>query len=178
MESVIITVDNLKELKGISKSTDADFLFPMIVQAQDLQCQNILGTALTVKLIADVTAGTLTGIYEELYNSSKASVKKMVASQAFYYNINRLWLRIGNSSISKGNEGIITASKEEIDDFKASELALMIGYENRVKTFLVENRSSISELDDTTPEFLQENTTASNNTSGFADVKTITYNNY
>ena len=178
MESLIIGVDALRELKGISNTTDSDFLFPMIVQAQDLQCQRILGTALTVKLITDFNAETLTGVYDELYNSSKASVKKMVAAQAFYHNIDRLWLRVGNGSISKGNEGIITASKDEIAEFKESEKALMIGYENRVKTFLTENYALLPELADTTPEFLQENTVPSNNASGFADVKTITYNNY
>lgn len=178
--TLIISVEDFRTYAAISESFDENVLAAMIEASTDLNCQQVLGTALTQKLITDYNAGTLAGVYDELYDSPKASVKKMVIWQTYVYNLGRFAYKIQNSGVSKsgGDLEAESVTRTELADLTQRETAKMVMYENRVKNFLVENQSSISELADTTPEYLQENTTPNDGGSGLSTTPTKLYNNF
>lgn len=178
--NLIISIDDLKTYTGISDTFDEDVLSAFIDATTDLNTQGILGTALTDKLVTDYNAGTLAGVYLELYDSSKASVKKMVIWQTYVHNLGRLAYKVQNSGISKsgGDLEAESVTRTELADLESRERAKMVSYENRVKKYLVENQSSFPELADTTPEYLQENTTPNDGSQGMSTTPNLLYNNF
>ena len=178
--TLIISVDDFKAYTGISDSFDSNFLAPIIERATDINCQAILGTALTDKLITDYNAGTLAGAYQELYDSSKSSVLKMIVWQAYIYGLPRFAFKIQNSGISRsgGDLDAEAIGNAELAILQREAEAAKVLYENRVKTYLSNNAASLPELQVTTPEFLQENTTKSKSDYGISDTPTKLYSNF
>lgn len=158
MEPLIIGIDRFKFFTGISQEFDAKYIEPLIIQATDLVCQNVLGTALTVKLRTEYNANTLSGIYEEIYNSDKASVEKMVIYQTLILGLPRMLYKIGAETISVGDT-------EEINSIGTDELALLqrqasaskVFYENQVIDYIRNNYSNFPELVEDTPDYVQPN---------------------
>ena len=68
LPSQVIYIDAtyIKAYSHLDGSVDEKDLLPSIIQAQDSQIQPILGTDLFNKLKTDITAGTITGVYETL----------------------------------------------------------------------------------------------------------------
>lgn len=177
-ENLIISINDLRSYTAISDNFDAQILASVIIRATDLNCQQTLGTALTDKLIADYNAGTLAGAYDELYDSSKASVKKMVIWQAYVYGLSRMMFKVQNSGISKtgGDLQADPITLEELGAMKREASAALALYENRVKAYLSQNRSSFPELQDNTPEYLRANTEESKTDYGISSVPLKTFN--
>lgn len=176
-QNLIISVDDLRGLTAISDNFDISILTSVIIRATDLNCQEILGTALTEKLITDFNADTLAGDYLELYDSAKSSVKKMVVWQAYVYGLPRFAFKIQNNGISK------TGGDIEADSIDNTELGILQReakgaltlYENRVKNYLSQNYSKFTELQDNTPEYLRSDLTKSKTDYGISDTPTRLY---
>lgn len=179
-EQLIISVDDLRDYTAMSDNFDSEILTACIIRATDLNCQEVLGTALTDKLITDYNANTLTGVYDELYDSSKASVKKMVIWQAYVYGLSRFAFRIQNSGISRsgGNLDTDPITNEDLAILQREARGALSKYENRVKTYLGQNYSDFTELQDNTPEYIKANLKESSTDYGISDTPTRLYNDF
>lgn len=176
---IIISVDDFRYFIAGSESIDAKILTPMIILAQDLAAQNVLGTALKDKLVTDVNDGTLTGDYETLYDSSVASVKKMVVWQTFESNLSSLVYKIGKEAITIGDtDEVSSIGREELGDMKREASSKRAFYENQVKSYLSNNQSSFSELQDTTPDYIQSNLTKTDTSMGMSWTTNNVFNNF
>lgn len=176
-ESLIISVDDIRSYCAISDNFDAQILAACIKRAQDLNLRKILGTALTDKLVTDYNAGTLTGVYATLYNSSECSVKLMAVWQSYVYGLPRMAFKIQNSGISKtgGDIDATAITNEELGILQREAKAALAQYENNVKTYLMLNSASIPELSDDTPEYLKPNLTESKTDYGISSTPTRSY---
>ena len=158
---LLIGVDEFKFYTATSESFTAEIITPAIIQSTDLAAQNVLGTALMVKLKSDYNGGTLAAKYQELYDSDKASVLKMVIWQTFVMALPRLLYKIGAATISVGD----TDEVSSIDDTQLASMqrtaeSSMVFYENQVKQYLTTNYSSFAELVDSTPNYIPADTKA------------------
>lgn len=179
MANLLISVDDLREVCGLSNDFDANYLEPMLVQSTDLAAQNILGTALTIKIREDYNADALAGLYLSLWDSDYASVRKMICWQAYQLGLPRMLWKIGAATISSGDtESETSITSDDLGVMIRQADATRVGYENRVKEFLVNNRSSIPELADTTLGYLQDNTEEVNTSMGMSFGKNIIYDNF
>lgn len=178
-ENLIIDIDQFKYYTGISDAFDPDYLAPIIIQATDLAAQNVLGTALMIELRTKYNADTLAGEYQTLYNSDEASVVKMICWQTAILGLNSMLFKIGAETISVGDTS-------EVESIGVEELAIMkrnwssskVFYENRVKSYLVNNNSSFPELADNTPDYLKASTKTSDTSQGTTYAKNILYDNF
>ena len=176
---LIISVEDFREVCQIKDAFDSDYLTSFIDQSTDLAGQNVLGTALLIKMINDYNSNTLTGLYAELWDSRKCSVKKMVSWQTYQLALPRMLFKIGAATITDNESENLTA----ID---SNDLGLMIrqadatrvNYENRVKEFLTTNYSSIPELQDSTPNYKPANTSKVDTSQGMSFSPNITYTNF
>lgn len=176
-QDLIIGIDDFRELTGMGDAVSDKRITAMIVSATDTYCQRILGTALTQKLISDYNDDDLADEYLELWDSAKASVKKMVIWQAYVHNLTSLVWTAGNGKFVKGStEDGESAEASDIAMLRREKAAMLTDYENRVKTYLSENQSDFPELTDTTPEYLQENTAHSGTSQGTDYLPTLKYN--
>ena len=179
-QKLIISVDDFRGFTAISDNFNESVLTAIIIRATDLNCQEIIGTALTEKLIELSNASTLAGDYLELYDSAKCSVKKMVIWQAYVYGLPRFAFKIQNNGISK------TGGDIESDPIENSELGILQReakgaltlYENKVKTYLLNNRSKFPELADNTPEYLKDNLQKSTTDYGISSTPNKYYSDY
>lgn len=171
---LLIDIDKFKFYLGISESFDSRYLEPIIIQATDLVAQNVLGTALMVKLRTDFNADTLAGYYDEIYNSDKASVMKMVIYQAYVLGLPRMLYKIGAETIGKGEtDEVSSIDTDELARLQRDADASKAFYENQVKDYIVNNWSEFPELSDTTLDYIQPNTAESDTSQG----TTYSYNN-
>ena len=167
MEDLIIGVDRFKYFTGVSEKFDAKYIAPLIIQATDLAAQNVLGTALTIKLRTDYNEGTLAGVYQELYNSDKASVEKMVIYQALILGLPRMLYKIGAETISAGDtEEVASIGTDELSLLQRQASASKTFYENQVIEYLQNNRNSFPELEDSEPDYLKANLTERDTSQG------------
>jgi hypothetical protein len=176
-EPLIISVDDIRSYTAISDNFDSQILAACIKRAQDLNCRNILGTALTNKLVTDYNSDSLTGIYETLYDSSEASVRLMVVWQAYVYGLPRMAFKIQNSGISKtgGDIDATVITNEELGILQREAKGALTAYENNVKRFIQLNYSDIPELSDSTPEYIKPNTDKSTSDFGMSYSPTRTF---
>ena len=100
---LLIGLDDLKFYLGITENFDSRLLEPLVIQSTDLSAQNVLGTALMIKLRNDYNSNTLAGYYQELYDSDKASVMKMIIWQTYVMALPRMLYKIGAETISIGD---------------------------------------------------------------------------
>jgi hypothetical protein len=169
MADLIISIDDLKTVCGISDAFDANYLEPMIVQSIDLATQSVLGTALTVKLRTDYNNGGIGGIYATLWNSDESSVKKMICWQTYQLSLPRMLYKIGAETISSGDTDEVTSiTQDELGLLIRQADSTRVQYENRVKEFLTNNYSSIPELATSTLGYLRPNTEEVNTSMGLS----------
>ena len=167
MENLIIGIDRFKFFTGVSQSFDAKYIEPLIIQATDLAAQNVLGTALMVKLRTDYNEGTLTGVYQELYNSDKASVEKMVIYQALILGLPRMLYKIGAETISTGDtDEVSSIGTDELSLLQRQASASKAFYENQVIDYLRNNKESFPELENNEPDYFKANLTDRDTSQG------------
>ena len=152
---LIIGIDDLRFYLAISENFDARLLEPLIIQSTDLVAQGVLGTALTVKLRTDYNNETLAGFYDELYDSDKASVMKMVIWQTYVLALPRMLYK----TISVGDTDEVTSiGSDELAQMQRQAEASRAFYENQVKQYLISNNINFPELSNDTPEYIRPNT--------------------
>ena len=180
MAQLPISIDDLREVCGISDSYDSNYLEPMIVQAIDLATENLIGTALLIKITTDYnTENGLQGVYSTIWDSNFCSLKKVICWQTYQLALPRMFIKIGAEGISYGDT-------TEVNMIDSSDMGMLIRqadasrvmYENRLKKYLMDNRSLITELDDTTLDYLRPNTTQSDTSMGLSTSPDIRYTNF
>ena len=164
---LIIGLDDLRFYLGITENFDSRLLEPLVIQSTDLAAQNVLGTALMIKLRNDYNQGALSNYYQELYNSDKASVMKMVIWQTYVMALPRMLYKVGAETISIGDTDEVTSiGSEELGNMQRQATASKVFYENQVKQYLTQNFQNIPELSVNTPEYIRSNRTESYSSQG------------
>lgn len=172
---LIISIDKLRYYTPIQDTVDSEFLTPLVITATDIAAQQVLGTALTDKLVTDFNADTLTGVYDTMY----PKVEKMVIWQAFKDGLPYMLYKIANGKITKGGT-------EDSTPIESEELGLMIRnaeskrvfYENDLKAYLRANRDSISEFDSTVEWYVKEDLGDTDSSQGLSSSFNRRYNNF
>jgi len=176
---LLISIDELKFICSLSGAFDSNYLSPLVLQASDLASQNVLGTALMVKLRTDFNAETLTGIYDTLYDSDECSVLKMIAWQSYSLGLIRMLYKIGAETISAGDtDEVSPISKEDLGSMQRAASASKSFYENRVKSFLLNNWADIPKLSDNTLDYIKPNTEKSDTSQGMGYSDNIVFNDF
>ena len=65
-QTLLIDEDYIKKYSTINASVEAAYLYPIVLIAQDLRIEQVIGTDLMKKVKDDVAAGTLSGDYVTL----------------------------------------------------------------------------------------------------------------
>ena len=66
---LLINADYMKRYTKLNDSVEDVFIYPSVILAQEKNVQTYLGSNLYDKIIADVEAGTITGVYQTLLDS-------------------------------------------------------------------------------------------------------------
>lgn len=175
MADLIIGIDRFRELTGVYDTMDSNFISPHIEVATDVISAEVLGTALTIKLITDYNADTLAGLYLEMY----PYVEKMVIFQSYAYGLPEWWIQVSNGKITKGQTSDSTPIEaSELGILERRQEAKVVRYTNQVKAFLSNNYSDIPELAVDTVPYLLPNTKPTNSSNGLTSTPSIRYSDF
>ena len=140
---LFISEDKLKDSTAINMNVDVDLLLPFVRQAQKLYIETKLGTDLTDKLKAEITAGTLAGAYKTLVDDY---IGDCLPSLSFYHAIPFLRFRVENGNIySKTSETGTALSTEEAQHLREEVLNTGQYYLERMIDYVTNNLSSFPE---------------------------------
>jgi hypothetical protein len=114
METIILLKNNdLVKNTIVSGNIDVDKLIPACIAYQNTYLKPILGKALYLKLCTDFKAGTLAGVYLELYDDF---VQPMVIYGGTALFLESAAYMVANSGITKLNTDSAQAvTKDEVD---------------------------------------------------------------
>ena len=140
---LFISEAKLKSSTAINLNCDPEILLPYVRQAQKLYVETKLGTDLTDKLKAEITAGTLTGAYKTLVDDY---IGDMLPNWAFYHAIPFLRFKIENGNIySKTSETGNSLSTEEAQHLREEVRNTAEYYTERMIDYVCNNTSSFPE---------------------------------
>ena len=140
---LFISEAKLKDSTAINLNVDTDLLLPYIRQSQKLYVETKLGTELTDKLKAEITAGTLAGAYKTLVDDY---IGDMLPNWAFYHAVPFLRFKIENGNIySKTSETGTALSTEEAQHLREEVRNTAEYYTERMIDYVRNNTSSFPE---------------------------------
>ena len=140
---LFISEAKLKDSTAINLNVDVDLLLPYVRQAQKLYVETKLGTDLTDKLKAEITAGTLAGAYKTLVDDY---IGDMLPNWAFYHAIPFLRFKIENGNIySKTSETGTALSTEEAQHLREEVRNTAEYYTERMIDYVCNNNSLFPE---------------------------------
>ena len=96
---ILLSTEKLKANTPIQDNVDDSLLKPYIQKSQFTHIQQILGTDLYNKILADVQAGTITGNYKTLLDDY---IQPALIEYAFYEVLPFISLKISNKTIGRG----------------------------------------------------------------------------
>jgi hypothetical protein len=140
---LFISEQKLKDSTAINLNVDVDILLPFVREAQKLYVETALGTDLTDKLKAEITAGTLAGAYKTLVDDY---VGDMLPAYSLYHAVPYLRFKVENGNIySKTSETGNALSTEESQSFREEILNTASYYRERMIDYVRNNLSSFPE---------------------------------
>ena len=140
---LFISEEKLKDSTAINLNVDVNLLLPYVRQAQKLYVETKLGTDLTDKLKAEITASTLAGAYKTLVDDY---IGDMLPNWAFYHAVPFLRFKIENGNIySKTSETGTALSTEEAQHLREEVRNTAEYYTERMIEYVTNNLSSFPE---------------------------------
>ena len=137
---LFISEAKLKDSTAINLNVDVDLLLPYVRQAQKLYVETKLGTDLTDKLKAEITAGTLAGAYKTLVDDY---IGDMLPGYSLYHAIPYLRFKVENGNIySKTSETGTALSESEAQHLREEVLNTASYYRERLIDYIRNNTAS------------------------------------
>tara|TARA_R100001244_G_scaffold42816_1_gene38591 strand:- start:625 stop:1182 length:558 start_codon:yes stop_codon:yes gene_type:complete len=140
---LFISEQKLKDSTAINLNVDPALLLPFVREAQKIYCETALGTDLTDKLKAEITAGTLAGAYKTLVDDY---IGDFLCGYSLYHAIPYLRFKVENGNIySKSSETGNALSTEEAQHLREEVLNTASYYRERMIDYVRNNLSSFPE---------------------------------
>jgi len=173
-EDLIISIDSFRFYTNVEDTVDAELIEPAIILAQD-SSEQILGTALKEKLVADFNAGTLTGVYSTIHTL----LTKWICWTSYKKLLPKIYIRVSNGKLTKGS----SIDSDTIESTELSELLRSCDgdiavYENKLKAYLSDNESSITEFDSTVEWYYKENLEKVDTSQGLTSTPNRRYSDF
>ncbi len=141
--STFITSEYMYKHTQVDNNVDPGLIDASIIKAQDLQIQSVLGNALFIKLMGDISTDTLTGAYKTLVDEY---VQKTTASWTLYYCLPWISQRLTNKSVSEKKSDTSTATDIKNVQWLREEVRIESEFlSTRIREFLCNNIANYPE---------------------------------
>lgn len=143
---LFLSVDYLRDETVINGNVDNEVLEPFIIVSQNLHIEKITGTNLYNKLIADITAGSVTGVYKTLLDDY---IQPALLQWSLYECLPFINYNFTNKSISTQDSDNSTAvGLEDVKYLRDNIRDVAEYYSTRAIAYLCENEDSFTEYGD------------------------------
>lgn len=145
-EQLLISETKLRTFSDINNSLDSDLIRNNIRISQDYYLQAILGTKLYWKLLEDVQAGTVAGVYKILLDQY---VQDYLLYCTYYETLESVYVRVRNNGLlnSTGGDNSQSVDLTLYNQKRQSVQTKMNYYGERLTNYLLEEEALYPELD-------------------------------
>ena len=142
-QALLIQPIDLKRFTFVDGNLDTDKLLQFVKIAQDIHIQSYLGTDLLNKLKADVTSGTISGVYLALLEDF---IKPMLIHWSMVEYLPFAAYNVTNKGMYKStSENAESVDKNEVDFLIQKSRSLAENYSQRFVDYMVYNQSNFPE---------------------------------
>ena len=140
---LFISENKIKDSTALGGNIDNEFIVPYIKVAQKKYIETKLGTDLFEKLQAEITASTLTGVYQTLVDDY---IQDALVHWGFYECLPFLRVRVANNGIGvKTSENLESLSQEDLHTLREEIRNTAEFYTERLVDYLCNNNSDYPE---------------------------------
>ena len=141
----IISEEKLRFFTDLNDSVDTALLKNAVREAQDISLQRIIGTKLYNKILSDIDAGTLTGVYKELVDNY---IQDFLLYAAYYESLEAIYIRPRNNGLltPTGGENSIEVDRSLFNVKRQNVKNKMEFYADKLSAYLAEEQALFSEL--------------------------------
>jgi len=141
----IISEEKLRFFTDLNDSVDTALLKNAVREAQDISLQRIIGTKLYNKILSDIDAGTLTGVYKELVDNY---IQDFLLYAAYYESLEAIYIRPRNNGLltPTGGENSINTDRTLFNTKRQNTENKMMFYADKLAAYLAEEQAEFPEL--------------------------------
>jgi len=140
---LFVSENKIKDSTALGGNIDADFILPYLKVAQKKYIETKLGTDLFEKLQADITGGSLAGVYQTLVDDY---IQDALVHWGFYECLPFLRVRVANNGIGvKTSENLESMSQQDMNSLREEIRNTAEFYTERLVDYLCNNNSSYPE---------------------------------
>jgi len=141
----ILSEAKLREFTDINEMLDTSLIKNSIRESQDIHLQRIIGTKLYDKILSDIDADSLAGVYKTLVDDY---VQDFLLYAAYYETLEAIYLRPRNNGLltPTGGENSINADRSLYNVKRQSVENKMEFYAEKLSRYLSEEEASFPEL--------------------------------
>jgi hypothetical protein len=150
----IISETKLRMFTDLNDNVDTELLRNAVRESQDIEIQRILGTNLYEKILSEINASTLSGVYLTLVEDY---VQNSLLYWAYYYALEYVMLRPRNNGllIPNGGENSLAVDRSWFEQKRQSIKNKAEFYSQKLTAYLIQYQQNYPEL--TQNVELQEN---------------------
>ena len=140
---LFVSENKIKDSTALGGNIDNEFIVPYLKVAQKKYIETKLGTDLFEKLQADITAGSLAGVYQTLVDDY---IQDALVHWGFYECLPFLRVRVANNGIGvKTSENLESMSQEDMHTLREEIRNTAEFYTERLISHIKNNTSSYPE---------------------------------
>lgn len=145
----IISETKLRQFTDMNNNVDTELLRNAVREAQDIEIQRLLGTILYEKILSEIDASTLTGVYKTLVDNW---VQNALLYYAYYYALESIYLRSRNNGllIPTGGENSVNVELNVYNMKRQSVLNKAQWYAEKLTEYLIQNQQNYPEITQST----------------------------
>ena len=140
---LFVSENKIKDSTALGGNIDNEFIVPYLKISQKKYIETKLGTDLFEKLQADITAGSLAGVYQTLVDDY---IQDALVHWGFYECLPFLRVRVANNGIGvKTSENLESLSQEDLHTLREEIRNTAEFYTERLVDYLCNNNSDYPE---------------------------------
>lgn len=150
----LLSEAKFRQFTDVNDNLDTALIKNGIREAQDIHLQRIIGTQLYNKLLSDVDAGTLTGVYKTLVDDY---VQDFLLYAAYYEVLEAIYIRPKNNGLltPTGGENSIEVDRSLFNVKRQSVENKQEFYAEKLSQYISEEEASFPELSANTKAYEQ-----------------------
>ena len=141
----ILSESKFRQFTDVNDMLDTALIKNAIREAQDIHLQRIIGTQLYDKILSDIDASTLTGVYKTLVDSY---IQDFLLYAAYYESLEAIYIRPRNNGLltPTGGENSIEVDRSMFNVKRQSVENKMEFYAEKLSRYLSEEEANYPEL--------------------------------
>lgn len=143
--TLLISENKLKNFSDLNNALDPDLLKNAIREAQDINLQRMLGFKLYNKIIDDVDAGTISGVYKSLLDDY---IQDALLYWSYYEALEAIYLRPRNNGLiqPQGQDNAQGVDSRIYDKKRESVKNKAEFFSERLVGYIIDNEGSFPEF--------------------------------